>query len=217
MLPPDGADPHHLLTPLTRNRAWQLDMMELRILWLRFTIAALIDGFSRKLLRLNVFTGTPTTKDMLRIVRSAIKSFGPPRFIIADHGGQFLESFTAKPEHCGITVVKGKVRQLSFNGKVERLFRTLRIWLRIAVLPVGVASLQRRLDRYRTWYNEHRPHAALDSRTPEEAWQGVDLPEPIPIRANDPDDIAVQVQRRSCRGDAALPIITIRVARKEAA
>ncbi|MAE60298.1 MAG: hypothetical protein CMJ49_02960 [Planctomycetaceae bacterium] len=78
-------------------------------------------------------------------------------------------------------------------------------------------SLQSRLDRFRTWCNEHRPHAALDGRTSEEVSQGVDLPDPLPIRATDPDEIAVRVQRRPYRGDAALPIITIRVARKEAA
>ena len=217
LLPPEGAEPHHLLTPRTTNRVWQLDMMELRILWYRFTVAALIDGFSRKLLRLNIFVGTPTMKDMLRLIRSAIQSFGRPRFIITDHGGQLAESSTTQLEHIGITVVKGTVRQPSFNGKVERLFRTMRIWLRMAVLPVGIASLQRRLDRYRTWYNRHRPHAALDGRTLEEVWEGIELPAPIPIRAADPDEIAIQVLRRSYRGDPALPIITIRVNRKGAA
>ena len=87
------------------------------------------------------------------------------RFIITDHGGQFTETFTKMLKRSGITVVKGKVRQPSFNGKVERPFRTLRLWLRVAVLPVGIAAQQRRLDRYRTWYNEHRPHAALGGRT----------------------------------------------------
>ena len=217
LLPPEGTDPHHLLTPQTTNRVWQLDMMELRILWYRFTITALLDGFSRKLLRLNVLVGTPTTKDMLRLVRYAIKSFGQPRFIITDHGGQFRESFTAQLEHIGITVVRGKVRQPSFNGKAERVFRTLRLWLRVTVLPIGVSAIQHRLDRYRTWYNEHRPHAALDGRTPEEAWKSIELPEAIPIRATDADEIDVAVQRQSYRGDPALPIITIRVARKEAA
>ena len=56
-----------------------------------------------------------------------------------------------------------------------------------------------------------------DGRTPEEAWEGIELPEPIPIRATRPDGIVVQVQRRSYHGDPALPVITIRVARKEAA
>ena len=217
MVPPEGAEPHHLLTPRTTNHVWQLDMMQLRILWFQFTIAALMDGFSRKLLRLRVFVGVPTTADMLGIIRSAIKSYGQPRFIITDHGSQFMDTFKTKLEHSGITVVKGKVRQPSFDGKIERLFRTLRIWLRMAVMPLGISSLHRRLDRYRTWYNQHRPHAALDGRTPQEAWEGIELPEPIPIRATDPDEIVVHVQRRPYHGDPALPVISIRVDRKEAA
>ena len=142
---------------------------------------------------------------------------GQPRFIIADHGGQFAATFTAKLNQRGVTVVKGKVRQPSFYSKVERLFRTLRLWLRSAVLPIGIASLQRRLDRYRTWYNEHRPHASLDGRTPEEAWKGITLPAPIPIRATDSDEIVVHVHRQSYRGERALPMVAIRVDRKETA
>ena len=191
--------------------------MQLRILWFRFTIAALLDGCSRKLLRLQVFTGTPTTADMLRLVRSAIESFGQPPFIITDHGGQFMGTLTAKLERTEITIVQGKVRQPSFNGKVERFFRTLRIWLRVAVLPISVRPLQRRLDHYRTWYNEHRPHASISERTPDEAWEGVELAVPIPIRAADREQIAVSVDRQSYCDDPALPIVTIRVDRKEAA
>lgn len=59
----DGAEPHHLLTPRTTNRVWRLDMMEHRILWHRFTVAALIDGVSRKMLRLKIFARTPATTD----------------------------------------------------------------------------------------------------------------------------------------------------------
>ena len=217
LVPPEGSDPYHLLAPQTTNRVWQIDMMQLRILWLRVTIAALMDGFSRKLLRLRVFIEMPTTTDMLRLFRSAIKSFGQPRFIITDHGSQFQSRFADKLEQSGITVVKGKRRQPSFNGKVERLFRTLRIWLRITVVPIGARPLQHRLDDYRTWYNQHRPHASLAGRTPDEAWERIELPTPIPIRATDLDAIVIQVRRQSYRGDRALPIITIRVNRKEAA
>ena len=70
---------------------------------------------------------------------------------------------------------------------------------------------------HRAWYNEHRPHAALGGRTPEEGREGIELPEPIPIRATDPDEIVMQVQRRPYQGDQALPIVTIRVEWKEAA
>ena len=191
--------------------------MQLRILWFRFTIAALLDGYSRKLLRLKVFTGIPTTADMLRLVRSASKSFRQPRFIITDDGGQFMGTFMVKLEQIGITVVQGKVRQPSFNGKVERFFRTLRSWLRIAVLPISVLLLQRRLDRYKSWYNEHRPHASICGRTPNEAWEGIELAVSIPIRAADPDEIVVCVDRHSYRDDPTFPIVKIRVDRKEAA
>ena len=154
---------------------------------------------------------------MVRLVRSAVRTFGKPRFIICDHGGQFANRFTTTIEADGITIVKGKVRQPSFNGKVERLFRTLRTWLRVAVLPISVRPLQRRLDHYQAWYNEHRPHAALGGRTPDEAWNGIELPESIPIRATDSDEIVVQIHRQAYRGDPALPIVTVELDRKEAA
>ncbi len=217
MVPPEGAEPYHLLAPQTTNRVWQIDMMQLRILWFRVTIVALLDGFSRKLLRLKVYAAAPTTADMLSVVRSAIKSFGHPRFIITDHGSQFMDTFKTKLRHGGITVVQGKVRQPSFNGKVERLFRTLRIWLRITVVPISSRPLQRRLDDYKSWYNQHRPHASLGGRMPDEAWKCIELQKPIPMRAADPDEIVVQVRRQAYRGDPALPIVTIRVDRKEAA
>jgi len=88
---------------------------------------------------------------------------------------------------------------------------------RPAILPVGILSVQRRLDRYRTWYNEHRPHAPPGGRTPQEAWQRIELPESIPIRATVPDEIAMQVQRRSYHGDPALLMTKTWANGKEAA
>ena len=52
-----------------------------------------MDGLSRKLLRLKVFKGTPATAHLVRIVRSAVRSFGKPRFLICDHGSQFGDRF----------------------------------------------------------------------------------------------------------------------------
>ena len=217
LMPPEGAEPYHLLAPQTANRVWQIDLMEVRIVWFRFTIAALMGGFSRKLLRLKVFKGTPATAHMVRLVRSAVRSFGKPRFLICDHGGQFGDRFTATIETDGMTVVKGKVRQPSFNGKVERLFRTLRIWLRVAVLPLRFPSLQRRLFHYQAWYNEHRPHASLGGRTTDEAWNSIELPESNPIRATDSDQILLQIHAQAHRGDPTLPVVTLKFNRKEAA
>jgi len=68
--------------------------------------------------------------------------------------------------------VSGKVRCPSFNGKVERFFRTFRGWSRgllVAFLADKVRTsrwLQRRLNIFREWYNEIRPHQAIGGRTP---------------------------------------------------
>ncbi len=215
IVPPDGVEPDYLLAPKKINEVWHIDLLEYRLLWYRFSVAAVMEGYSRKTLSLTVFRGTPTTANMIHIVQSTIESFGKPRFIITDHGSQFQDRFeSALPS---IDVIKGKVRQPSFNGKAERLFRTFRAWLRAALLPLSTRPLQRRLDCFRDWYNEHRPHAALNGQTPNEACEGVELPASIPIRQAELCEVEIDVSRRSYRGDPHLPIVSVRIARKEAA
>ncbi len=85
----------------------------------------------------------------------------------------------------------------------------MRIWWRLVLAGLTQKSLQRRLDVFQSWYNEHRPHSALQGRTPAEAWQGDCLPAPIPIRARDAVSTHIQVRRYHCRGDPLLPVIQI--------
>jgi hypothetical protein len=159
--------------------------------------------------------GTPHANKLIDLVRLIIKSIGKPRIIITDHGNQFKGKF--EDAFDGVAAVKGKVRQPSFNGKVERVFQTLRIWFRSSVLPLSIQSLQHRFDRFQTWYNEHRPHAALEGQTPIEAWDGVQLPSPIPIHQAEMYDVDVGITRQPYRGDPSLPIVSIRNQRKEVA
>jgi transposase InsO family protein len=152
MVPPEGAVPNHLHVPKKINKVWHVDLLEYRFLWFRFNVIGVVDGFSRKLLRLKIISGTVKTSDVLKVIQAAINSHGQPQFIITDHGSQFKKAFMSKLEN--ITVVKGKVRQPSFNGKIERLFKTLRIWLRLALLPITMPALQLRFDQFQVWYNE---------------------------------------------------------------
>ena len=103
------------------------------------------------------------------------------------------------------------MRSASYNGKVERLFRTLRQWYRLSVLPRSLRSFQRRLDRFRAWYNTARPHQSLGVLTPEEAWSGAALPEPIPFRAADPQAVATEIEPGHHGGDPRLPVFRIDV------
>ena len=211
MVPPAGKESDNLLAPTTINRVWHLDLTTLQILSLQFTIAAVIDGFSRKLLAIRLYGKTPRTSQLGGLVGRLGRKFGMPRFLITDHGCQFQKAFHEKVEKLGITHVRGRARCPAMNGKVERLFRTLKIWL-MAIQMVGDAkAMQRRLDNYRNWYNEVRIHSALEGRTPEEMWNGIELPEQIPILQADPIEVTASVKRRAFGGDPRLPVIDIDV------
>jgi hypothetical protein len=55
-------------------------------------------------------------------------------------------------------------------GKVERFHQTLKKWLDRQPRPHTVRQLQALLDQHRDYYNQVRPHRALDRRTPTQAY-----------------------------------------------
>jgi transposase InsO family protein len=174
-------------------------------------MAAIMDGFSRRLLCLRVYRHTPRACDMAALARHVARQFGKPRFIITDHGTQFRRQFRVAMDKTGIIPVQARVRAPYLNGKIERTFRTFRVWWRLALTGLTDKGIQRRLDDFGAWFNEHRPHGALQGRTPQEAWEGRYLPTPVPIRARDQLQPQIEIRRRHYHGDPRLPIIDISV------
>ena len=214
---PEGRKPYHLLLPRYPNHVWHMDMTCIKVLWFTFYVVAILDGFSRKLLTLRVFYKTPHSRDMVRLIRQAVKEFGKPQFLITDHGCQFRCVFhDAMKRRFHLRHVRSKVRTPYLNGKIERAFRPFKFWWLGVLLSLVIRSIQRRLDDYQFWYNEHRIHSALGVLTPQEAWDGVEPPTPIPIRAADQKNVQVFVTRTKCRGDPRLRVLQINVCRQAA-
>ncbi|MEO0632009.1 MAG: hypothetical protein AAFY46_14990, partial [Planctomycetota bacterium] len=72
--------PKHVQHPTRPKQVWHLDMTDLRVLWRRFEIAAIVDGFSRRIVALHVFGHRPTTSDLAKLVeQSTDESEGSPR------------------------------------------------------------------------------------------------------------------------------------------
>jgi transposase InsO family protein/transposase-like protein len=217
MVPALGEKTRHILRPEKINRTWHLDLAVVTRLGQRLHVAALLDGYSRKLLVLKSYARTPTSIMMLALVRRAIEAYGKPRFLVCDHGCQFRTWFRERLESkFGVTPVSGKVRSPTFNGKVERFFRTFRDWsseLLVAFFADKVRTcrwFQRRLDIFREWYNEIRLHQALGGRTPEDVWASRLHTEPQIVRASDAQP-EVSVKRKWFRGDHHLPVLDITV------
>jgi putative transposase len=209
---PLGVESHGVLKPEAINESWHMDFILLHVLWFSFTVAAIMDGFSRRILAFKVYRKTPTRKNALGLFRRTAKAFGQPRVIITDCGCQFgLEFGKALPK--GTEHVQSPVRHPWFNGKIERLFKSFRWWWRLILPSLTQHGLQRKLDRWVSWYNGVRSHSMLGGKTPDEAWAGQELPEPIPIRAADPTRYRITVQRKNFADDPRLPAFDITVRR----
>ena len=89
----------------------------------------------------------------------------------------------------------------------------------VAVLTLGCCALQRRLDAYRRWYNDLRPHAAHDALTPAGAMAHRRPPQPTTYRRRDDSAPVITVRRRRVRGDPYLfvPEINCQAKRRDAA
>jgi len=114
-------------------------------------------------------------------------------------------------ENMGIIPVQARVRAPYLNGKIERTFRTLRAWWRLVLTGLRQRGIQRRVDDFKDWFNEARPHTALGGLTPQEAWDGHCLPKPVAIRARDQLRPEVAIRRRHHHGDPRLPIVDLSV------
>ncbi|MFK7884169.1 MAG: integrase core domain-containing protein, partial [Phycisphaerales bacterium] len=130
-----------------------------------FEIAAIIDGYSRKIVGLRAYRGSPRTHEVLTLIDGSVRDNACPRFIITDRGGQFQKAFHSALIQRDIKHARSPPRVWQFNAKVERLFWSLKRWWRVSLIPPNLGSIQKRLDAYAVWHNRYRPHASqLDIR-----------------------------------------------------
>lgn len=128
----------------------------------------------------------PSTKTVgaRAVFERAFRTFGLPTAIRTDNGIPFasgglhgLTTLNVWWWRLGIhhqRIHPGRPQQ---NGAHERMHRTLK---RAAIRPPrpDAAAQQRAFNRFRTEYNEDRPHAALDGQTPASRYQPSPRPYP---------------------------------------
>jgi hypothetical protein len=155
-------------------------------------------------------------------VRRVVGQVGEePRFIVTDHGSQFLKRFESLLSALeGTDVIRGRVGNWRMNGKVERFFRTFKWWTRrklwgwFATRTAIARAMQRRLDVFREHFND-RLHQGIDGLTPNQKWDGVKRLKVKAIRVHDPQP-EFTLTRRWFRGDRHLAIVEVNVAQPAA-
>ena len=145
------------------------------------------DGFSRYLLACRGLL-RPTHEAVRPWFERTFREYGLPLAIRTDNGVPFasralggLSRLSAWWVRLGITPERIEPGCPQQNGRHERMHRTLK---RDSVTPAraSLAAQQRAFDRFRSQYNEERPHHALGKATPSELYQPSPRPYPSKLR-----------------------------------
>ena len=111
-------------------------------------------------------------------LRQALAAYGAPEQILTDNGKVFTGRFSHPPvevlfdaicrEH-GIEHLLTQPRSATTTGKIERFHRSLRAEFLSEHKPfTNLKTAQQALDEWVDYYNNTRPHQALDMATPAE-------------------------------------------------
>ena len=105
----------------------------------------------------------------------AIGKYGKPKAIRTDNENIFNSIvFRTLLKLAGIKHQQTQVCAPWQNGRIERLFGTLKPLLKQLVLPNSTA-LEMALCEFKLFYNHARPHQNLNGLTPAEVWQGMTI------------------------------------------
>jgi putative transposase len=163
----------YLLRDLTisrPNHVWAADITYIPMRRGFVYLFAILDWASRRVLAWRL-SNTLTTDFCLDAVREAITQYGCPEIFNTDQGCQFTsQEFTGLLKDQGI--------QISMDGRgcwrdnvfVERLWRSLKDEEVYLHAYETVHDAHQGVARYVTFYNQIRPHRALDGRTPDRVY-----------------------------------------------
>lgn len=148
------------------------------------------DGFSRYLLGCQGLDGTRFA-DSKRVFTRLFREFGLPQRIRTDNGVPFASVALGRLSRLSVWWIElGILPDLiepaspQQNGRHERMHRTLKA--ETAIPPAGNRSAQqRRFNEFRSFFNDVRPHEALDQKTPADVY--VPSPRAFPSKISPPD------------------------------
>ncbi|SDG89122.1 IS481 family transposase [Microbacterium pygmaeum] len=191
------------------NETWQSDFTHWRLTdGTDVEILNWLDDHSRKLLSCTVHTPV-TGDDVVTTFLTTTEEYGVPASTLTDNGrvytarhGGGRNAFEHLLPVLGVKQKNGKPNHPQTQGKIERFHQTQKRWLAQQPTATTVLELQTQLDRLRIEYNEHRPHRALDRKTPSEAYLAT--PKALPGAGRLPDRYRLRYDRIDTDGHVSI-------------
>jgi putative transposase len=152
------------------NQVWASDITYIPMAKGFMYLVAIMDWATRKVLSWRL-SNTLDSNFCVEALKDALNKYGTPEIFNTDQGSQFTsEAFTTVLKGCKIRIsMDGKGRCLD-NVVVERLWRSLKYEkIYLMSFDSGI-ELSRELSSWFSWYNNVRPHKALNKRTPDQVY-----------------------------------------------
>jgi transposase InsO family protein len=181
------------------NETWQSDFTHYRLAGGReVEIITWLDDCTRYALHISAHRAI-TTPIVVTTFRQTTGRYGIPASTLTDNGMVYTVRHAGLGRRGGRNGFEQQLRDWhvvqknsrpghpTTCGKVERFQQTLKNWLRSQPdQPSTLPDLQGLLDRFRTEYNQHRPHRSLPHRaTPATLYDT--MPKALPGPSRDPD------------------------------
>lgn len=162
---------------LQPNETWQSDFTHWRLAdGTDIEIINWLDDHSRLLLSLQAHPRI-TGEIVIDTFTENINEYGPPQSTLTDNGTVYTARFTGGRNGfeyllaaLGIRQKNGSPGHPQTQGKIERFHQTQKRWLAAQPPAVTLQALNLQLEEFRILYNGHRPHRALEGKTPAHAY-----------------------------------------------
>lgn len=162
------------------DQVWHIDLMYLHIGGKWYYLVDILDGYSRMLVHfsLNTTMHTDTVTLTMQQALDQLSAQGRKRCkdeprVVHDHGSQFTGAdWRALVQGNQITDIKTRVAHPQSNGRLERLHRTHREEGLAAEEMVDYYRTLQALCEWQQYYNQRRPHSALQYLCPCDYYDG---------------------------------------------
>ena len=152
------------------NHVWAMDITYIPIRRRFVYLAAVVDVASRRVLthRVSIML---EAEFCIEALQEALAKHGRPEIFNTDQGSQFTSlAFTSVLLDAKVTISMDGKGAWRDNVFVERLWRTIKYEEVCVKAYDSVSQARASIDRYLDFYNQGRPHSALDERTPDETY-----------------------------------------------
>jgi putative transposase len=168
--------PARILQPLETvhriNASWSMDFMTDSLLSGRkFRTLNLMDDYNREALAIEVDTSLPAER-VIRVLEQVTDWRGKPARIRVDNGPEFISTalgFWCEDNGIHLQFIQpGKPTQ---NAYIERFNGSFRRDVLDAYLFEDIDQIKTLAEEWMEDYNNHRPHDALNGRSPVDLWK----------------------------------------------